>query len=42
MSMIENLVFIRDHGIEKFLEKEEEKWKCPECGEVIYCHNGLC
>jgi Protein of unknown function (DUF3795) len=42
MSMIENLEFIRDHGIEKFLEKEEEKWRCHECGGVICCHNGLC
>ena len=42
MSMIENLIFIRNYGIEKFLEKEDEKWKCPECGELICCHNGLC
>jgi hypothetical protein len=42
MSMIENLAFIRDNGIDKFLLKEQEKWKCPECGGVICCHNGLC
>jgi hypothetical protein len=42
MSMIENLEYIRDNGIEKFLEKEAEKWKCPECGGVICCHNGIC
>ena len=42
MSMIENLVFIKEHGIEDFLEKETEKWKCSECGEVISCHNGVC
>jgi hypothetical protein len=42
MSMIENLEFIKEHGIEKFLEKEETKWRCPTCGEVICCHNGLC
>jgi hypothetical protein len=42
MSMIENLEFIKKHGIERFLEKEEVKWHCPKCGEVICCHNGLC
>ena len=42
MSMIENLVFIRENGMERFLEKEETKWSCPECGGTICCHNGLC
>lgn len=42
MSMIENLDFIKKQGIRKFLKKEEEKWKCPECGGVICCHNGIC
>lgn len=42
MSMIENLEFIKGHGMEEFLKKEEEKWRCPECGGVICCHNGLC
>ncbi len=42
MSMIENLEFIKEHGIESFLKKEETKWRCPECGSEICCHNGLC
>jgi hypothetical protein len=42
MSMIENLEYIRDSGIDRFLQKEEEKWKCSGCGGVISCHNGLC
>jgi hypothetical protein len=42
MSMIENLEYIKQNGIEKFLEKEEERWRCPECGAVICCHNGIC
>ena len=42
MSMVENLEYIRKNGIEQFLLKEEERWKCPECGEVICCHNGIC
>jgi hypothetical protein len=42
MSMIENLEFIRDNGMEKFLAKEVEKWQCPTCGSTICCHNGIC
>jgi len=42
LSMIENLEFIRKHGMEGFLEKESVKWQCPECGGVICSHNGLC
>jgi len=42
MSMVQNLRFIKEHGMERFLEKEEAKWHCPECGGVICCHNGLC
>jgi hypothetical protein len=42
MSMIENLVFIKEQGIPGFLKKEAEKWRCPECGETICCHNGIC
>ena len=42
MSMIENLEFIKENGIEQFLEKENKKWKCPDCGGTISCHNGIC
>ena len=42
LSMIENLEFIKKYGMEGFLKKEEEKWRCPECGGVVCCHNGLC
>ena len=42
MSMIKNLKTIEKKGISEFLKKEEEKWKCPECSEVICCHNGIC
>jgi hypothetical protein len=42
LSMIENLEFIRDNGIEGFLADQEEKWCCGNCGDVICCHNGLC
>lgn len=42
MSEIENLHRIRDEGIRSFLKAEEAKWKCPECGGTVCCHNGIC
>jgi hypothetical protein len=42
MSMIENLDFIKEQGMEQFLKREEEKWLCPDCGGTISCHGGLC
>jgi ABC-type ATPase with predicted acetyltransferase domain len=35
-------VFIKEKGMAAFLKKEAEKWRCPECGGVISCHNGIC
>ena len=42
MSMIENLNIIQEFGIEEFLMKESDRWRCTECGATICCHNGLC
>ncbi len=42
MSMIENLQSIKANGMSHLLEQQEGKWKCPECGGVICCHNGIC
>ena len=42
LSMLENLEYIKEKGIDAFLLKEETKWRCPECGGEICCHNGLC
>lgn len=42
MSEIENLLHIRDEGIESFLGAEEAKWRCQGCGGTLCCHNGIC
>jgi len=42
MSMLENLKFIKDKGMDAFLEKEKKKWTCPECGGIVTCHGGIC
>lgn len=42
MNMIENLQYIKEYGLEKFLDAEKKKWKCPNCDKTICCHNGIC
>jgi len=42
MSLIDNLKLIKKHGLTKFLDSQKKKWQCPNCGEVICCHNGIC
>jgi len=42
MSMIENLELIQKQGMENFLDQQTARWRCPTCGGVICCHNGLC
>jgi hypothetical protein len=42
MSMIENLAYINDYGLEKFLNNEEERWKCKVCGAGLSVHRDFC
>lgn len=42
MSMLENLKMINDDGIEKFLQRENIRWKCDKCGGLIDIHHGHC
>lgn len=42
MSMIENLAYIENQGLEKFLKNEEERWTCTSCGAGISVHRDFC
>jgi hypothetical protein len=42
MSMLENLKYIKNFGIRKFIKSEKARWTCPECGRVICVHKGFC
>ncbi len=42
MNLIENLNFIKSHGIEKFLNNQQEKFTCPTCGATLCVHTGRC
>ena len=42
MSMIDNLEYIEKWGLLKFVESEQNRWKCQECGEIICVHRTFC
>ena len=42
LSLIGNLKYIQEKGMDAFLEREKEKWKCPTCGGVICVHTKQC
>lgn len=42
MSMLENLSNIRTYGIDAFIKNEEQKWKCPDCGDTYCVHHHHC
>lgn len=42
MSMIENLAGVNQSGIQEFVIKENERWTCRQCGEVICVHKPEC
>ena len=41
-SPIENLDRIQANGIRKFIQNENEKWKCPKCGGMLCMHDPQC
>jgi hypothetical protein len=42
MSMMENLAYIKEHGLEAFVKHEEARWACPECGATLSVHRKAC
>ncbi len=42
MSMLENLAFIKEHGEELFLRQQQEKYVCPDCGNLHTVHYDYC
>jgi hypothetical protein len=42
MSMIENLLTIKTHGMDTFLAQEQIRWTCIHCGGAICIHRGEC
>ena len=42
MSVINNLATIKKIGVEKIIEQQYEKYRCPKCGSLISIHNNKC
>jgi hypothetical protein len=42
MSMLENLEYIDQHGIRKFIKKEKSRWACTNCNGIICVHKKMC
>ncbi len=42
MSMMENLEYIRDRGLEAFISYEEKRWACTVCGSGLCVHRDHC
>ncbi len=42
MSLIKNLEFIRDFGMDRFLEEQQERYQCADCGELKCVHTEIC
>ena len=42
MSMIDNLISIKEKGMKKFLTQQKEKYTCPNCGGSVCVHNNIC
>jgi len=42
MSMLENLLYIKEFGLENFENKEALRWMCDTCGGFICVHRGIC
>lgn len=42
MSMLQNLEYIREKGIRRFVQDEKIRWTCPACGKVLCVHRKIC
>jgi hypothetical protein len=42
MSMIDNLLYIKEFGTRRFLKNEDSRWTCSQCAGTICVHKGSC
>ena len=42
MSMLENLVFIQENGLDEFIRQQNERYRCSQCGKLRTVHQDYC
>ncbi len=42
MSMVENLKELKTMGMSEFLKNQQNKFRCPNCGDVVSVHDRKC
>jgi predicted RNA-binding Zn-ribbon protein involved in translation (DUF1610 family) len=42
VSVVDNLMAIKEGGIMLFVETENTKWNCPNCGKILCMHKAQC
>ncbi|RPH31047.1 MAG: DUF3795 domain-containing protein [Bacteroidales bacterium] len=42
MSIIDNLLLIKESGLSNFIQLDKIKWSCKNCGGTICVHRGYC
>lgn len=42
VSLIDNSLFVKKHGIISFMREQKKKYTCPVCGGMISLHDGKC
>ncbi len=42
ISVIENLINIKEQGLDVFVKNQEKAWVCDSCGETLSMHKPVC
>ena len=40
--LIEELQYIKERGMEGWIEKQNQEGSCPRCGRMLYWHDRVC
>lgn len=41
-SLVDNSLFVKEHGLEEFMKRQKAIFTCPKCGGIISLHDRIC